>query len=152
MSTPKTADEKPRRGWWPFGGSSSSDDEEAVREQGVTARKGRVTPGRRTTPEEEGGNVVTRTTGGLFGYIEGVQSEIKKVSWPTREETRRLSVIVLVTTVIASLVLGLIALLYSELFRLGLEQPMIFLGFFVVMLVIGFILYRRSNRSSTPTY
>jgi preprotein translocase subunit SecE len=155
MSTQKTAGEKPKRGWWPFGGSSSADeeDDEVVEGRGITAPKGRATPGRRAADEDDDeGNVVVRSVGGLREYIEGVQSEINKVTWPTREETRRLSIIVLATTLIASLILGLITLAYSELFRIGVNQPIIFLAFFVGVLIIGFVLYRRANRSSGSTY
>lgn len=154
MSTQKTADEKPKRGRWPFGGSSSVEqEEEVITGPGITARKGRATPSRRSAEEEDDeGNVVVRGIGGIREYFEGVQSEINKVTWPTREETRRLSVIVLVTTLIASLVLGVITLAYSELFRIGVNQPVIFLAFFVGVLIIGFVLYRRANRSSGSTY
>ncbi len=153
MSTQKTADEKPKRGWRLFGGSSApAADEEAVPERGVTARKGRATPGRRTTEETDEGNVVVRSVGGVREYFEGVQSELSKVTWPTREETIRLSSIVLVTTLISSLVLGLVALAYSELFRIGLNQPAIFLGFFIAVVVIGFVLYRRANRGGGTSY
>lgn len=154
MSTQKTAGDKPKRGRWPFGGSSSAEEVEEVEQgRGVTAPKGRATPGRRAADEDdEEGNVVIRSVGGVREYIEGVQSEINKVTWPTREETRRLSVIVLVSTLIASLVLGLITLAYSELFRIGVNQPIIFLAFFVGVVIIGFVLYRRANRSSGSTY
>jgi preprotein translocase subunit SecE len=154
MSTEKTADEKPKRGWWPFGGSSSDKvEDEAENQQGVTARKGRATPGRRAGGDDEEGNLVTRSAGGIREYFEGVVAELQKVTWPTREEAYRLSGIVLATTVLASLILGLVALGYSEMFRLGLSQPVIFLGFFVIVLVTGFVLYRRSsNRSNTPPY
>ena len=145
MSTEKTADEKPKRSWWPFGGASTPLEEEEEQERGVTARKGRATPGRRVT-EDEGGNVVVRSAGGIREYIEGVQSEISKVTWPTREEARSLSSIVLVATLLSSVILGLVTLAYSELFQVGLGQPLIFLGFFVLVIVIGFVLYRRSQK------
>lgn len=155
MSTQKTADEKPKRGWWPFGGSSSArvEDSEVVEGRGVTAPKGRATPGRRAADEDDDeGNIVVRSVGGIREYFEGVQSEINKVSWPTREETRRLSIIVLVSTLISSLVLGVITLAYSELFRIGVNQPALFLAFFVGVLIVGFVLYRRANRSSGSTW
>lgn len=153
MSTEKTADEKPKRGWWPFGGSSSAQaEDEAEDQRGMSARKGRATPGRRASDEDEG-NIVTRGAGGIREYFEGVVAELGKVTWPTREEARRLSAIVLIATLLASLVLGLVALGYSELFRLGLNQPIIFLGFFVIVVVIGFVMYRRSStRNTPPTY
>jgi preprotein translocase subunit SecE len=122
--------------------------EEESDERGVTARKGRATPGRRSTTSSEG-NAVVRSVGGIREYFEGVQEELRKVTWPTRQEAIRLSTIVLITTVLSSLALGLIALAYSELFRLGLDQPAIFLGFFILVLGIGFFLYRRSNRNTS---
>ena len=151
MSTQKTADDKPKRGWWPFGGSSAGEDEDGERETSVTTRKGRATPGRRTTETHEG-NAVTRVLSGTREYFEGVASELQKVTWPTREEAIRLSTIVLVATFLSSVILGLVALGYSELFQVGLSQPLVFLGFFVLVVVIGFILYRRSNRSHVSPY
>jgi preprotein translocase SecE subunit len=145
MSTEKTADEKPKRNWWPFGGSSATSEEESDQESGITARKGRATPGRRATADEDG-NAITRSVGGIREYVEGVQSEILKVTWPTREEARSLSTIVLVTTLLSSIILGIVTLAYSELFRIGLGQPLLFLGFFVLVIVIGFVLYRRSQK------
>ncbi len=146
MSTQKTADEKPRRSWWPFGGASRAEEEEESVEPGMTAPKGRATPGRRTTEPDEG-NAVTRTFGPVREYFDGVVEEVEKVTWPTREEAIRLSAIVLVTTVLSSIALGIIAFAYSLLFQFGLNQPMIFLAFLVLVLVVGFVVYRRSNRS-----
>ena len=41
--------------------------------------------------EDDGGNLATRTVGGVRDYLEGVRSELRKVIWPTREETQRLT-------------------------------------------------------------
>jgi preprotein translocase subunit SecE len=147
MSTQKTADEKRRRGWRLFGGGSTAAEETEEEEHGVTASKGRATPGRRSTTTSEG-NIVTRTVGGVREYFEGVASELSKVTWPTREDTRRLSIIVIITTVLASIALGIITLAFSELFQIGLGQPLVFLGFFVVVVALGFVFYLRSNRVS----
>jgi preprotein translocase SecE subunit len=43
----------------------------------------------------------------LYGLAGEVASELKKVNWPTRQETQAATVIVLVTVVIASIILGL---------------------------------------------
>jgi len=100
------------------------EDDEAVEDRGVTVGKGRATPSRRRQDEaeEDSGNVATRTVGGLREYFEGVRSELGKVIWPTREEARRLTIIVLVTLIAASIVLGAISLLFTELFAWA-EQP-----------------------------
>ena len=152
MSTGKTTGTRPRRGWWPFGNRSEAQGD-APPERGVTARKGRATPGRRNQPVvQESGNRLTRPLFVLREYFEGVRDEINKVSWPTRVEARRLSIIVLVSTLIAAIVLGLITLGYSELFAIGLNQPLIFLGFFVVVVGLGAFFYIRSNRKNTASW
>jgi uncharacterized membrane protein YjjP (DUF1212 family) len=67
----------------------------------------------------------------------------------TREDAIRLSVIVIITTVLSSLALGLVAYAFSLLFQVGLDNPMIFLAFFVIVLIAGFVIYRRSNRPAS---
>ncbi len=81
------------------------------------------------TPEQpREGNVVTRVVHDLRVYVEGVRSELRKVTWPTREETRRLTVIVLVALILTSLLLGLTVWLFTQLFALGLNNPVILIG------------------------
>ncbi len=152
MTTGKTTGTRRRRGWWPFGDRSDAQPDES-QERGVTARKGRATPGRRNQPVvQESGNRLTRPFTVLAIYFEGVRDEVKKVSWPTRLEARRLSIIVLVSTLLAAIVLGLITLGYSELFAIGLGQPLVFLGFFVVVVGLGTFLYIRSNRKNSASW
>ena len=129
------------------------EDEDLAEERAITTGKGRATPGRRVHEQEEKrGNFITRAFGNMREYFEGVNSELRKVSWPTREDTRRLTVIVIVVMIISAIVLGVISLGFTELFRLGLASPLIFFGFFVVVAVGGFILYRRSQRSDASPY
>jgi preprotein translocase subunit SecE len=120
--------------------------------RGVTQGKGRATPGRRTqVDEEEEGNVATRTFGGIREYFEGVQSELGKVAWPTREETLRLTGIVLTALVICAIVLGIIGLIYTEIFRIGLDLPIIFVAIVVgAIAVTVFVFWRSNRRSSSP--
>ncbi|MDZ4766076.1 MAG: preprotein translocase subunit SecE [Chloroflexota bacterium] len=128
-------------------GEADADDDA----RGLTAGKGRVTPGRRNQADEsEGGNAITRGVRGMGNYIEGVRGELKKVSWPTRDETRRLTIIVLTTLFIASIVLGVvISGFFNELFRLGLNNPAILLGFMVVVVGGSIAFYQfRIRRSS----
>lgn len=126
-------------------------DDDAVVDRSITAGKGRATPSRRRQEEdEEEGNLATRTVGGLRGYFEGVRSELEKVVWPTREETRRLTTIVLVALVICALVLGTVSFTFTELFRLGLNSPIILLIVMVLGIGLGYIILRASSRSSSP--
>jgi preprotein translocase subunit SecE len=120
-------------------------------ERNIVAGKGRPTPSRRRqdAEEEQSGNIATRTVGGLREYFEGVRSELQKVAWPTSEETRRLTIIVLATLVAAALILGTISVLFTELFRIGLNQPLILLGFMAVVVAAGVIFWRVNRRRST---
>jgi preprotein translocase subunit SecE len=120
-------------------------------QKGITTGKGRATPSRRRAEEEEEqeGNVVQRTTGGLREYFEGVQSELSKVTWPTREEARRLTIIVLVALIVSSIILGLISAAFTELFRIGLSAPLVLMGFMVVAVGIGVFFYLRGNRRTS---
>ena len=131
---------------------AEADDEAPAR--GLTERKGRPTPGRRTQEVEvtkSEGNFITRAVRGLREYFEGVQSELQKVVWPTREETRRLTVIVLSVTITSAIVLGVISLLFQDLFSLGLKSPLVF-GVVFVLILGAFVYYLRGNNRSTPSY
>jgi len=123
------------------------DDESSGR--GLTEKKGRATRGRRTQEVEvtqTDGNFITRPIRGLGEYIEGVRAEMQKVVWPTREETRRLTTIVLSVTIIAALVLGAVSFIFNELFVLGLKSPVIFAVLFVIALGVFFYYLRLSNK------
>lgn len=118
----------------------------------LTAAKGRATPSRRQQEEEvEEGNFLTRLVTGLRDYFEGVRSELRKVAWPSREDARRLTIIVLSALVVCALILGGISLLFTELFRIGLNNPLVLIVFMVVAVGGGFI-FTRINRRSSSTY
>lgn len=136
----------------------TEEDEEtglaATSNRGITAPKGRATPGRRTQEVEEEKSetgivsTVTSPFRSIGEYWEGVRSELQKVIWPTREETQRLATIVLVVTILASLVLGALSLIFNAIIAAGLSTPIVF-GVILALAVIGFVIYLRSaNRGS----
>lgn len=122
-------------------------------ETAVVVGKGRATPSRRHAEEEEeqarGGNAVSRFIFGMREYFEGVGTEVRKTTWPSREDTLRLSAIVLGTLVAMALALGAIALLFTELFRLGLSNPILLIGFMVLAVGGGLIFARVSARRAS---
>ncbi len=131
-------------------------EDEGASTRGITAPKGRATPGRRTQEVEEvkaETGIVSSVTSpfrSIGEYWEGVRSEMQKVVWPTREETQRLATIVLIVTIISSIVLGVLSLIFSAIIAAGLNSPLIVFGAIFLLAVVAFGFYlRSSNRGST---
>ncbi len=53
-----------------------------------------------------------------FSYFREVIGELKKVVWPTREETRRLTIMVIIVSVAVGIFLGAIDLGFTRLVNL----------------------------------
>jgi len=49
----------------------------------------------------------------LPGFLEDIFSELKKVTWPTRQETAYLTTVVIIVAVAAGIVLGLVDVIFS---------------------------------------
>lgn len=120
--------------------------EAAEPEMGVSQAKGRATPSRRRETQQEhgSGNLLTR----FRDYIEGVQSEMQKVVWPTRQEARRLTIIVLIVLIASSIALGTISALFTELFRIGLNAPLVVFGFMALAIGVVYVIVRRNSQRS----
>jgi preprotein translocase SecE subunit len=116
--------------------------EQADSERAVAKAKTRATPAKKDDDEDEGKRTFLQRIG---DYFEGVQSEWKKVVWPTNEDTRRLTQIVLTTLITSAIVLGAIVLVFTELFRVGLSQPIILIGVMAVSAVIGIFMARANS-------
>jgi preprotein translocase SecE subunit len=130
-------------------------DDQLEDDRSLTAGKGRATPSRRQREDEaqEEGNFLQRTGRNLRGYFEGVQSEIGKVAWPSAADLQRLTIVVTITLIISSIVLGSIALFFTELFRLGLETPILLMGFMAISVAVGYFVNRwYSRRSALSRY
>jgi preprotein translocase SecE subunit len=84
-------------------------------------RKDRPTPSARQVKPRGTGSTglvnripVVRT---VVAYFRGVATEMQKVTWPTREETRRLTLVVLGVTIAFSIGLGLLSSFFSWWFQ-----------------------------------
>ena len=64
---------------------------------------------------------VPRSDNAIVRYFKETRAEIGKVTWPTREEGTRLTVVVLSVTTIAALVLFAVDSLFSYLITLFLQ-------------------------------
>ena len=106
-------------------------------------------PGRRSVSEPGflQSFILFRPLFSFWGYLQNVAVEIRKVSWPTRADARRLTGIVLIVTIAAAISLGLISFALAELFKLGIETPLILLATFAVIVAGTLFRLRRGARS-----
>lgn len=65
-----------------------------------------------------GGEATTTRRGRLAGSIRNVISELRKVTWPTREETRNLTIVVVGISAVIGISLGLLDFLLVTLYNL----------------------------------
>jgi preprotein translocase subunit SecE len=115
-------------------GSSSEDEaEDSDDEAGssVTAPKGTRTLRQKDAIEarqREAQNFIETlpVIGSLVDYLRGVSSEIQKVTWPTREQAQRLTLIVIVVTVFFSILLGAVDVFYGWWFQEGIKDTATF--------------------------
>jgi preprotein translocase subunit SecE len=75
--------------------------------------------------------------GSLLSYFRGVVAEMQKVTWPTQEEARRLTYIVIIVTLIFSVFLGAIDIFSGWWFEQGITDTGLFLLVGVPVVFIG---------------
>ena len=127
----------------------------AVEEQtqtAITDKKGKATPGRRTrkvktTKAEPQGNKVTRPLYATVDYFSNVRSELNKVAWPSRHDTRRLTILCINVTIASALFLGFLAVIWSEFMRIGLNPGYAWMLLAMIVAMIGgaFYMIRRGS-------
>jgi len=94
---------------------------------------------------EAKGNIFTN----FVSYIREVRSEMNKVTWPNREEVANLTRIVLIVTLISSLVLGAMGAGFTLLTEFGLENALVFVVIFTVIVIGAIYFTRRGNTRSS---
>jgi preprotein translocase subunit SecE len=93
--------------------AEAEEGSERTRERSRSASGGarrRSSGGTREAPRKG-----TKSRNPIIRYFQDTREELRKVSWPTQDETIRLSVIVLGTTVAFAIFLGLLDLLFQQL-------------------------------------
>lgn len=60
----------------------------------------------------------TKKENAVIRYLKETRAELKKVSWPSRQEATNLSLIVIAVTAFMALLLGLIDYIFAKLFEL----------------------------------
>ena len=128
----------------------------AVEEQvqsALTQKKGKATPGRRTrkvkttAKAEPQGNAITRPLYMTVDYFSNVRSELNKVAWPSRHDTRRLTILCINVTIASAIFLGVLAVIWSEFMRIGLNPGMawMLLAVIVAMVLGALFMIRRGS-------
>lgn len=119
---------------------------------GLTQKKGKATPGRRTrkvktTKVEPQGNAITRPLYMTVDYFSNVRSELNKVAWPSRHDTRRLTILCINVTIASAIFLGILAVIWSEFMRIGLNPGMAWMLLAVIVAMVGgaFFMIRRGS-------
>ena len=127
-------------------------DQQRQQDRAITSKKGVATPGRRTrkvkkTKVEPQGNAVTRPLYQTVDYFANVRSELNKVAWPSREDTRRLTILCINVTIASAIFLGLLAVIWSEFMRIGLNPGNAWMLLTVIVAMVGFafLMIRRGS-------
>jgi preprotein translocase subunit SecE len=67
-----------------------------------------------TTAVARAGGIFSRVTGPLVEYFRDTRAELRKVTWPTREEARNLTALVMVIMVALAVFLGGLDALFTQ--------------------------------------
>jgi preprotein translocase SecE subunit len=112
---------------------------DAAADSAVTTRKDRPTPSTRQPKKGARAGLINRipVVRGIVTYFRGVSAEMQKVTWPSREETTRLTAIVLGVTAAFAIGLGVLDTFFSWWFRqaFNADSEMIFLGIAALVVV-----------------
>ncbi len=106
-------------------------------------RKDRPTPSARQAakPQKASRSIIGRipVVRNIVTYLRGVIAEMQKVTWPTREESRNLTLLVLAVTVAFAIGLGILDAFFSWWFRQAFhpDSEPVFLAVAAAMAIIG---------------
>lgn len=86
--------------------------------------------------------------GGIRTYFNEVRTELNKVSWPDREDVIRLTRIVIIATILASIALGLMSIILTAVMTdYGLNAPWVFVVIFAAIILVTVINLNDALRS-----
>jgi preprotein translocase subunit SecE len=82
-------------------------------------------------------NFLTRVTDPVVQYLRDTRAELRKVTWPTREEAWKLTLIVLGTVVVMSLILGFADFIFSQIMQGVVIGDPIWIAVGVLVIIAG---------------
>ena len=78
-----------------------------------------------------------RSENAIVRYFKGTRAELRKVTWPTREETKTLTTIIVIVTVAMAIFLGLLDYLFQIVVAGIITGQFISIGVAVVLFIGG---------------
>jgi preprotein translocase subunit SecE len=72
-------------------------------------------------------------------YLRDTRAELRKVTWPTRQEAWNLTLIVLGAVVVMSIILGLADFLFAEIMRGVVTGNLVWIGVGVLVVIAGVV-------------
>jgi len=79
----------------------------------------------------------TRSENAVVRYFKETRAELRKVTWPTREETKTLTTIIVIVTVAMAIFLGLLDYLFQTVVAGIITGSLIQIGLAVILFVGG---------------
>ena len=79
----------------------------------------------------------TRDENAIVRYVKETRAELRKVTWPTREETRMLTTIIVIVTITMAIFLGLLDYIFQIVAAGIIAGDLIRIGLAVILFVGG---------------
>ena len=82
----------------------------------VKAEKGKEksqTPEKEKQQKDQKPSAITRFSDGIRRYFRETRGELRRVTWPTREESQRLTMVVIAVTIVFAIFLGALDATFS---------------------------------------
>ena len=64
------------------------------------------------------GNTKTEKNNGIIGFFREVKAEVKKITWPSKNETKKAFIAVVVFTLLYTILVGGLDSIFSSLFKI----------------------------------
>ena len=81
--------------------------------------------------------VATREEHAVIKYFKSTRAELRRVTWPTREETRTLTTIIVIVTIVMGLFLGILDFLFQQIAAGVISGNLVIIAAAVVLLGAG---------------
>ncbi len=88
----------------------------------------------------------TRSENAVVKYVKGTRAELRKVTWPTREEARNLTGIIVAVTIAMAIFLGLLDYIFQVVSAGIIGRQPILIGVATVLFIAGVAAFYFNNQ------